>query len=222
MFLSVLRKELRKLYVFWAAVLVFNIAVLGYVMTSVRRLFRMDHAEVVWYYAMHIGEIFYTPLMYMPLISGIFFAAAQFLPETRNERFRICLHLPVKPHYAVLWHVGAGLSALGVIFALDTLILWLGIGSYFPNEYALRSVLTFLPWIFAGVCGYLGTALVLLEPMWKLRVFNFIITAGVAGLFLQKSDAGAYMHIMPQSVLILLMFAAAVLLPAYNFRYRRV
>lgn len=222
MFLSIFIKEFRKLYIFLAGIIVFNLLALGYVYAAMNRLFRMDHAETVWYYTMHIGEIFYSTLTFVPLVSGIIIAAAQFLPEIRNERFRICLHLPVSPHLAVIAHTAAGLAVLFAVFSADAAALVFMIALRFPEEFALRSLLTFLPWLLAGVNGYLGTAFVIMEPSWRLKVFNILISAGFTGIFLMRAEAGGYSEILPLLTLLTCVFALCVLLPAYNFRYRRV
>lgn len=182
----------------------------------------MDHAETVWYYAMHIGEIFYTPLLFVPLLSGIVFAVAQFLPETRNERFRICLHLPVTPYFVIAAHVGSGLVALLLVFALDAFFLGVMTSSKFPIEFVQRSLLSFMPWLLAGINAYLGAALVLLEPSWRGRIFNLIVSCGFVGLFLLKAEAGGYANVLLSLVILSVLFGFCILIPTFNFRYRRV
>lgn len=161
---SILLKEYLKLRGHAAAALLLNLAVMAYIYTAMRKLFLMDHAEVVWYRVMHLGTLFYDPFMYLPAITGLFIATAQFLPETVSQRFRISLHLPLPPHVLVLGHIMVGLAALAAIVALDLAALSLMTASRFPHETVVSAVLTALPWGLAGVTSYLGGALVLLEP----------------------------------------------------------
>ncbi len=221
MFGSLLHKEWVKLRMFWLAALILNLAVVGYVFVAMRRLFRLDHAEVVWYRVIHLGQMFYDPMMYVPLLSGLFLAAAQFLPEMRNQRFRISLHLPVPAFQIVLGHVLVGLAMLLTILLADCVLLWSASLSRFPVEIANRTLLTILPWCLAGVSAYLGGTLVLLEPVWKLRFFNGLVAAGITALLLQNAIPGAYAHVFVPLTLLVVLFMPSVLLPAYRFRYRR-
>ena len=221
MFRSLLLKECIKLRAFMLAVLAFNLCVTGYVHVSMRKFFLMDHAEMVWYRVMHLGLSFYDPLMYACLLTGVFLAAAQFLPETRNHRFRISLHLPLPPHLVVLGHIVVGLAAVAGILALDLAALCAMTAVRFPHEVVMRTLTTVLPWALAGLTAYLGTGLLLLEPTWRLRIVDFLISAGVTGLFLRSGMPGAYAPILPWLFLLTLVFIPSVLYPAYRFRYRK-
>lgn len=221
MFRSILLKEYAKLKAFWLAGLALNLCVAGYVFVALRKLFALDHAEVVWYRVIHLGQTFYDPFMYLPVITGLFMAAAQFMPEMKNHRFRISLHLPLAPHLIVLGHVLVGLGAVVLILAADLLALATMTSLYFPAEVVAVTLTTALPWLLAGLTAYLGAALVLLEPGWRLRVFNLAVSLGLTGLFLRQGTPGAYQSILPLLFILVLAFTPAVLLPAYRFRYRK-
>ncbi len=221
MFASILHKEFIKLRAFWLAALALNACIIVYVLLEMLKLFRMDHAEVVWYRVIHLGQIYYEPFMYVMVITGIFLAFAQFFPEMKNHRFRISLHLPLAPHNIVLGHILVGLVAVVLILAVDVMALYIMTGLYFPSEIVHRSVFTVLPWALAGLSAYIGSTLVLLEPTWRLRIFNFVVSLGVTGLFLLPADPGAYAHILIPLFALVLFFAPSVLLPAYRFRYRK-
>ena len=221
MFKSILIKEFIKLKSFWLAALLGNAFLAGYVFMGLRKLFVLDHAELVWYRVIHLGQAYYEPFMYLPLFTGLFLALAQFLPEMKNHRFRISLHLPLVPHLVVLGHVLVGLGAVFVILAVDAMALAFMTGLYFPVEVLGTVLLTAAPWMLAGLTAYLGGALVLLEPSWSLRIFNLAVSAGLTGLMLHRAFPGAYAHILFPLGLLVLVFTPSVLLPAYRFRYRK-
>ena len=81
---------------------------------------------------------------------------------------------------------------------------------------------TALPWHMAGLATYAGVTLALLEPGFRLKIFNLAIAAGVAGLFLYPAEPGGYVYLFIDLALPLMLLIPAVLLPAYRFRYRRV
>ncbi len=219
---SIFFKEYLKIRRSWLALLLFNVLLMGYIAIDTRTLFIMDHPEVVWYRVLHLGQIHYAWLKYAPLFVGILIACIQYLPEMRDERLRLSLHLPVSPHQLILAHLLVGLVAAGILIGIDLMALCLITAIYFPMEGVLISFLTALPWGLAGPAAYLGGALALLEPGVKLRLFNVAISTGVVGLFLSSAEPGGYGRILPYLLLPLLLMLPSILLPAYHFRFRRI
>jgi hypothetical protein len=215
-------KEFLKIRWLWLTLVALNGLLMAYLFVETRRLFVLDHAEIVWYRVMHLNQIHYSLLKYAPVITGLLLAAIQYLPEMVGERLRLSLHLPVSPHRLVMAHVLVGLTALGVVIALDLSALALITARFFPAEAVAVALWTALPWCLAGVAAYLGVTLALLEPGYRLKLFNLAIAAGVAGLFLRPAEPGGYYFQLANLALPLLLLIPAVLLPAYRFRYRRV
>jgi len=219
---SVFLKEFYKIRWLMLMVVLANAAVCVYVSVTTRRLFILDHPEVVWYRVLHLGQINYADVKYLPLLSGIAIAFIQYLPEMWQQRLRLSLHLPVPIQTLVFVHIWIGLAAFCTAMLPCALTLgWLTL-HFFPAETLRTIFLTVLPWGFAGVAGYLGGTLVLLEPNLRLKAFNAVICAGVVGLYLQWAEPGQYTRILPQLVLPLGLLMFAVLVPAYRFRYRRM
>jgi len=214
MIAAIFRKEFYKIRQPWLLILMCHMVLLGYVGVVTRRLFLLDHPEVVWYRMLHLGQIHFENLKYAPLMTGVLIACFQFLPEMRSERFRLSLHLPVSS-------VVAGLTAYFVLALLDLGALAGITAVYFPREGVAITLVTALPWILAGAVAYLGGALILLEPHLRLRVANFGLAAGVAGFYLQNGLPGSYGPALPVLVLPLAVMMPAILLPVSRFRHRR-
>jgi hypothetical protein len=221
MIAAIFRKEFYKIRQPWLLVLMCHIVLLGYMGVATRRLFLLDHPEVVWYRMLHLGQIHFESLKYAPLMTGVLIACFQFLPEMRSERFRLSLHLPVSSGYMALSHLVAGLIACTMLALLDLAALAGITAVYFPREGVAITLVTALPWILAGAVAYLGGALTLLEPNLRLRIVNFGLTAGVAGLYLQNGVPGSYGPALPVLVLPLAVMMPAILLPVSRFRHRR-
>jgi hypothetical protein len=218
---SIFLKEFFKIRRLWLIIFSMNLALTAYIFISTRQLFILDHPEVVWYRVLHLGQIHFENLRFAPLLSGILIACIQYLPEMREERLRLSLHLPISPHMLILAHALVGLTAFGTIALADLASLWVITALYFPKEGVITTLITAMPWIMAGVAAYLGGALTLLEPGYPRKILNFIVAAGVAGLFLQKHDPGSYAPSLFWLILILVPMTLSLLLPAYRFRYRR-
>ena len=215
-------KEFLKIRWLWLTLTGFNALLMAYIYVETRRLFALDHAEIVWYRVMHLNQIHYHYLKYAPVLTGLLLATIQYLPEMTGERLRLSLHLPVSPHRLIMAHVMVGLTAVGLVIVLDLVALALITIRFFPGEAVGTALWTALPWGMAGPAAYLGVTLALLEPDYRLKLFNLAIAAGVAGLYFHPAEPGGYVFLLFGLALPLLLLVPAVLLPAYRFRYRRV
>ncbi len=214
-------KEYLKIRWPWLTLLALNVLLMAYIFIETRRLFVLDHTEMVWYRTIHLHQMYYELFKYAPLITGLLLAGIQYLPEMVNERLRLSLHLPVSAHRLILAHVLVGLTAVFLILFLDMGALALIGASHFPAEVVTTAFWTTLPWCLAGMAAYLCVTLGLLEPNYRLRLANLIVAAGVTGLFLLPVTPGGYRPGLLFLAIPLLLLVPAVLLPAYRFRYRR-
>ncbi len=221
MLAAIFRKEFFKIRTLWLLVFLANVCLLGYIWVSTRQLFVLDHAEVVWYRVLHLGQIHFGHLKYAPLLSGLLIACFQYLPEMWGERFRLSLHLPVPAGFVAMVHLLAGLFACGLIGIINLGGLWLITGIYFPRQGIIIALVTALPWIMAGIAAYLGMALTLLEPDFRLKAVNLILTGGVAGIYLIDTDPGAFGPVLLLLTVPIVLMMPAVLVPVFRFRYRR-
>ncbi len=186
----ILYKEKYKLRRSWPLLAVFNLLAVVYFYIETRHLFIMDHAEVVWYRSIELGHFFYEPLRSIPVCTAIVLAVMQFLPEMRDERLRLSLHLPVSSNAIILSHLLVGSLLLAALMVLSALGLVMVTSLYFPGESIETALWTSAPWFLAGWCAYLGAALALLEPNLKLRIFNLLLTAGFVAPLLMKAVPG--------------------------------
>lgn len=219
---AIFRKEFFKIFRPGLLLMAVHICILFYLYVATRRLFILDHAEVVWYRVLHLGQIHYGFLKYIPLLSGILLSCFQFLPEMWGERFRLSLHLPVRPEFVTLAHLLVGLTLFWAMGLVDLCGLGLTTGLFFPWQGIKISLVTALPWTMAGAAAYLGMALALLEPDFRLKAVNLVMGAGVAGLYLQNVDPGAFGPCLGRLFIPPALMIPAVLLPVFRFRFRRV
>ena len=78
------------------------------------------------------------------------------------------------------------------LFILHYLLLGGYLYTILASELVSRILLTTLPWYMAGLVAYLLTAWLCLEPTWKGRVINAIITAATLRLFFLSDIPEAY------------------------------
>ncbi len=217
---SVFLKEWLKIRWIWLATLLLNLGVLGYLLIHIRHQFQIEHSEMIWYWAFELRRLLYTPVKYLPALSGALIAAAQFTPEMVNGRFRLSLHLPLRGDLLVWSWVGFGTLMGGLLVLLDATGLYLIVAGWFPQEAAVSAVLTALPWFLGGWVAYFGITLVLLEPQPLRRlVYLGLSTAFLTLLYLEKGYQEYDRAILPLAIAALL-FIPAVILPAHRYRYR--
>jgi hypothetical protein len=190
----------------------------AWLVLSVRHHFRIEHAEMLFYQANHIGRLFYDDLRYVPLLTGALLGAAQFLPELIRGRLRLSLHLPVGAPALVFGHLAVGLGALAAFLLLDMALLAATIGVFFPAAFVTSALLTAAPWMLAGVAAYLGAALVLLEPSRRHQAGNLAVAGGVVMLCHLSTQYQAYDRALAGLALVVLLLAPACLQAVCRFR----
>ena len=217
---SLFLKEWLKIRWIWLTMLLLNLGVLSYLLIHIRHQFQIEHSEMIWYWAFELRRLLYTPVKYLPALSGALIAAAQFTPEMIGGRFRLSLHLPLRGDLLVWSWVGFGALMSGLLALLVAAGLYLVVAGWFPHEAAVSAVLTSLPWLLGGWVAYFGVALVLLEPQpFRRLVYLGLSAAFLALLYLGKGYQEYDRAILPLSLAALL-FIPAVILPAHRYRYR--
>ncbi len=220
MIASTFYKEWMKMRLYWGIALSCHILVFIYIYIETRHMFILEHAEMVWYQVIHIHTLFYEQIKYLPLATGILLGAAQFVPETKNHRFRLFLHLPVRPYVLALSYIIIGLAAVAVICLVDIFLLSRITNVFFPHEVVVRSMITALPWLLAGLVSFLGTSLIVLEPEWPRKIFYLAVSYGFVWLFFQSNIPGSYISVIGKLIMASLFFVPAIFLPVYRFRNR--
>ncbi len=220
MFSPILYKEWLKIRSYLLITFFLNLAVFSYLFISMRHLFVIEHAEMIWYQASEIGTLHYTSIKYLSIITGIIIGAAQFIPEMIGHRFRLSLHLPVEPNVLILLSVLIGFFAVALICILNAFFLYIITGIFFPHEAAISALLTAIPWLWAGLVAYFGVALTALEPHLSRKLVYLSITSGFLWFFYQSNDYESYNRTIWRLTALSLLFIPSVILPAYRYRNR--
>ncbi len=219
---AVFFKESIKTRKMMLALLLANFIFMVWNFISIRRLFMMDHSEVVWYRTINLGQIPYSNLMYIPLLTALVFCIYQFLQEMRDGRIRIALHAPCDSALMVLLHALYGVCFLIVLYCFDALILYLSLVNFYTYEVGISSLITTLPWFIAGIYGYLGGAFVLLEPQIKRRILAAIVCLGLCIPLYLYTNAGFYVDMLPLFILLIPVMFYSLALSADDYRNRWV
>ncbi|HEX9509290.1 MAG TPA: hypothetical protein VF939_02325 [Puia sp.] len=186
--------------------------------SGVRHDLILRDAELVWVKILIMNSVYFTILKFFPLIIGLLVGIAQFVPEIIDKRIKLTLHLPVNEETVVLKMIGFGVFSLFIVFGI-MLLLFYSLGSYyFPYEIAGPSLVSILPWFMAGLASYFLVAFVIMEPIWKYRIFYIILGASFISLFFKGGIVGDYAPVLFSLLLLVVCSSIATLFSIYRFR----
>lgn len=169
----------------------------GYSMLRINRVVELKGAAHIWEVMLSRDAVFVNLLEYVPLLVGILLALVQFIPEMYHKCLKLTLHLPYPQLKMINLMLLYGLLALVVCFVTNYLLMFVYLQSVLAPELYSRILLTALPWYLSGICAYLLIAWVCLEPTWKRRVFNLVVTVLLLRIFFLSSDPEAYNGFLP-------------------------
>lgn len=190
----------------------------GYSMLRINRVVELKGVEHVWEVMLQRDAVFVDLLQYIPLLVGLLLAVVQFVPEMHRKCLKLTLHLPYSQLRMVASMLFYGLLSLIVCFALNFLLMTVYLESILASELVRHILLTAVPWYLAGVSAYLLVSWVCLEPAWKRRILNLIITVLVLRVFFLSATPEAYNSFLPWLTLYILLIAGFSWLSVIRFK----
>lgn len=197
-------KEWVKTRKFVFVVLLLLAAVTVYAYIDVTYSIRVNEAVNVWYGFIFQGMSVSGLMMYLMPLSGIAMAIVQFVPEMTNKRLKLTLHLPASETRLVSAMLLFGYGVLLVLYLASMGLLSLLVGRILPAEVICMMVSQLLPWTMAGLAGYGFTVWICVEPSWKQRLFNMLISLGLLAVFFVSLYPGTYSGFVWGMMLILI------------------
>lgn len=197
-------KEWVKTRKFVFVVLLLMAAVTVYAYIDVTYSIRVNEAVNVWYGFIFQGMSVSGLMMYLMPLSGIAMAIVQFVPEMTNKRLKLTLHLPASETRLVSAMLLFGYGVLLVLYLASMGLLSLLVGRILPAEVICMMVSQLLPWAMAGLAGYGFTVWICVEPSWKQRLFNMLISLGLLAVFFVSLYPGTYSGFVWGMMLILI------------------
>lgn len=197
----------------WVLLLILIIfsAVIIYSFMNVSRGLRVAGSAHIWDMIVQKNITFVTFLYYIPLLSGIMLGISQYSPETYNKRLKLTLHLPIQESRNLLLMLSFGVLSLGVILLVAYATLKIGFGQYFCHEIVDWNIEKITPWLWSGIAAYLLCAWICIEPVWKQRVLNALVSLLIVWLFLFDETPYTYTPFLPYLI------AGILLLVGFSF-----
>ncbi|MDP7592688.1 MAG: hypothetical protein QF552_08340 [Litorilituus sp.] len=179
---------------------------------------RSDNNIMMWFDWMWGGKLFFSGFSPLPAIIAFVIALAQFLPETRDKRLKLMLHLPLSQYRVIASHLLIGLAALFTLCLIAACIITSYIYLWFPAFLILPALLSILPWCLAGVCIYSLTAMAVMEGKVLYRITYSSIIAGLFLWFTRADYHLWYGSALPWLAVVTLFTLPLPLLSVQRFR----
>ncbi len=175
--------------------------------------------DFLWGYAVGKNSVLVDNLIYLPVICGLVLAAAQFLPESHRKCLKLTLHLPVPQTETVAVMQGYGICVLLGFFLVQAAALALFLSRYLVIDIVWRILFSFLTWYCAGLCAYVWGGAVCLEPGWKMKLAETVLTFALLSAFYLSPQAMAYRRgILPIFVVTTLLAVLLIHLSVRRFK----
>ena len=87
---------------------------------------------------------------------------------------------------------------------LQLIVMWGVLRYIFAPELVTHILLTILPWYLVGIISYLQTVWIIIEPTWRGRLYNIMITGTVIYLSFMSSYPRSYDTMLPWMILLVL------------------
>ncbi|MCV6608051.1 MAG: DUF4857 domain-containing protein [Campylobacterales bacterium] len=185
---GVVKKEIKKLYLYWIFLFITSLVAIGYLGFHVDFSFSTVEPEsMMWYKFSYLEDKPYSMIFPIFLLAGLVISLGQFLPEKIDKRVKILLHLPITTEKIVFYHIGAG---LGVLY---TLLIFLSLGilfimtKYYPDVIVDVVIKDLIFWIIGATILYLGVVSVVIENSLKYLIGKVFILS-LSLFFLDKNQ----------------------------------
>jgi hypothetical protein len=194
------------------------VAIVPYLVLSLHSKFRFAGKAHLWAVIAEKDVNMISQLQYLPLVAGLMLGLFQFIPEMNKKSFKLTLHLPHPEKLTVIKMMLFGFVSLSGIFVTTGGLLLALMRFSLPTAIIGAWLIAGLPWYLAGLTAYLLAAWVCIEPSWKQRAINAIVSGALLAVFLRTSGSFGYMYFTPGLVAVCLL---VILFPFYSvFRFK--
>ncbi len=219
MWRSVIYKEWLKVRWFQLGLVLIGLLVTGNVFLKVQHDITFREAHNLWYFILFQGYSYFGGLLkYLPLVIGAALSIAQYVPEITSKRIKLTFHLPINENKVLIMMLGFGLLCLLATFGLIYILFLVLSHHFFGPEIVHAANISVIPWFLSGFVAYFMVAMIVLEPVWKYRVFYIVVVYFCIMLFLEPGLPGSYQPLNWKLAIVTVLSSISLLFSAYRFR----
>lgn len=218
MWKSMIYKEWLKTKWFIILYAILELSAVAYIFLNVQRNFKFNDANNYWYSILYLRVRYFEYLKFVPIIGALPISLAQYFPETVNKRIKLTFHLPIDENRSLLMMMLYGTCCLLSCYILQLALFYALSIIYFPSNIILPALVSITPWFLSGFAVYYLAATIVLEPVWKYRLFYLVVAAAFIPLFFQTSLTGGYAPANLGLALLVVITSISLLFSGYRFR----
>lgn len=190
----------------------------AFAMLNIDKMIDVNGAQPVWEFILSKDATFLSMLTYIPLLLGVLLGVFQYVPEMQRKCLKLTLHLPFATNRMMFCMVFYGLAVLLVVYIPAILTILLGLNSFFASEMTMHMILSLTAPLLAGFLGYVFASWITLEPTWKMRILNILISAIIIKILFMGDYPEAYDAFSPIIIIFTLLSTTLVLLSVSRFK----
>lgn len=218
MWKGIIYKEWLKVRWFYLIYAVIGTLGIAYIFLKVQHDISFGSHKSFWYFNLFQGGQYFGLVKFVPLAGALMISMAQFFPETICKRIKLTFHLPINENRVLLMMWTFGTLCLVSVYLIQ-MLLFIGLSFvYLPTDIILPALSSITPWFLAGFASYNLMALIVLEPVWKYRVFYSISSALFVSYFLQSALTQAFSPINWIIIVLTVLSSFSLLFSGYRFR----
>lgn len=215
---AIFYKEWIKLRWLILAISVLFTGAVPYFILNLTNKFRFAGKAHLWSVIVGKDINFISQLTYLPLIVGLVLGLAQFVPEMQKKSLKLTLHLPHPEKSTIFKMLVFGSGMLLVVFSFTGLMLFASLSIYLPAQILSAWFTASLAWYFAGLAAYFLSVWICIEPVWKQRAINTVISFITLMVFFKGTSSFSFQYAIPVLIVII---ALSVIYPYYSvFRFK--
>ncbi len=133
-------------------------------------------------------RIYYSWLKYLPLLGAVCIGMAQYVPETKNRRIRLTMHLPADNRRLISWMALFGIMLVTVMNMLLFAFFEYENRLHFPAEITAPVTATVINWFLAAYTAYNYIGMTAMEPNGYRRLIYALTGLILLSLFYNDVD----------------------------------
>ena len=218
MWKSIIYKEWIKTRWFLIVFAALGLLAVGYIFLKVQHDYKFNDPNNYWYFIIFQGFQYFGKLKFIPIIGGLAIAIAQYFPETVDKRIKLTFHLPINENIVLIMMMLFGTVSLLVVYITILLLFYALSTIWFPANIIAPALITITPWFLSGFAIYYLASLILLEPVWKFRLFYLIFASAIFPVFLESNSTEVYAPINLLLFILVIFLTVSLLFSGYRFR----
>lgn len=195
------------------------VALVLYSILSTSHMFRNQGAVTAWFSVIEKDMPIVSSIIgWFFIVTAISISVLQYTSEMINKRFKLTLHLPKSENNLMSTLLAYGVISLLSIYTLTTVSLIGAMYYFYPYEMLASYLLHLISYMLVGLAGYFLVVWIVVEPIWKIRIANTVLSIAILSAFTLDAKTGGYIYSIPYQLFIVILSSVCAFYSASRFK----